>query len=535
MVPSNTVFIGSTEPREKTTTLSYVEPQHLVQYRVLAAAAASVILVPDIAQRWIIAEYENNSPPDHFHPDSRVVRVTAKDARKTPGFLRFKFNAMSRTPEEATFEIGGVAGKVRFRGWQTNTIAVEPLFEAPEGLPRQAVAQTDLPRMFAAILNFAGDQAQISGRARGGESGEPTVVARDPAGHGLLCRQGNKNILFLEGTPAQMGAAHGTLLREPVRKTVERVLYLAGSMDTVQSGNWFISRMSGIEQRTQRHFPAWFVAESDALAAAAGITRRDIRYANLFPERFNGRGIALRGDATVNGQVLHARMLDYPHDLGFQQTAAVIVSMPAGRLQWMSLGYAGLVGTLTAMNEKGLAIGQMGGRDEGQRDGLPRNLLLREVMERAATVTDAMALIRKARRTGEYYCVLSDKTGALRVLHCLPDKITVLSPGQQHPNFPLIPPDALLVADDDGAKELSLRLQYHYGKIDVPKLIEIIKRPEAPAVNLHNAIFAPQTLEAWFADAGRRTPAYKEPYTRVKFNELIQFYRKQISKPEKSE
>ena len=83
----------------------------------------------------------------------------------------------------------------------------------------------------------------------------------------------------------------------------------------------------------------------------------------------------------------------------------------------MSLGYAGFIGTVTAMNEKGLAIGEMGGRGEGDWDGMPMSFLLRDVMERADTVEEALAILRAAPRTCEYYYVLSDRSGALRAVH----------------------------------------------------------------------------------------------------------------------
>ena len=240
-------------------------------------------------------------------------------------------------------------------------------------------------------------------------------------------------------------------------------------------------------------------------------------------------GVALRGKATVGGQVLHARVLDYMRDIGLQQSAAVVVFQPLGRHAWMSVGYAGFLGTVTAMNETGLAIGEMGGHGEGQWDGLPMSFLLRDVMERAASVKEALAIIKATPRTCEYYYVVSDKTGALRALHCLPEKVEVLEPGQQHPELPDVPQDAVFVSGGDRAKTLSRRLHENYGKIDARRLMEIIKRPVAMKSNLHNAIFAPQTLEVWFADAGRTTPACDEPYTRVKLDELLKFYEESIS------
>ena len=80
------------------------------------------------------------------------------------------------------------------------------------------------------------------------------------------------------------------------------------------------------------------------------------------------------------------------------------------------------------------------------------------------------------------------------------------------------------------AEKLSERLQASSGKIDVPTLIEIIKRPVAMKSNLHNAIFAPQSLDMWFADAGPRTPACDEPYAHVNLTELIAFFKSNVGR-----
>ena len=90
-----------------------------------------------------------------------------------------------------------------------------------------------------------------------------------------------------------------------------------------------------------------------------------------------------------------------------------------------------------------------------------------------------------------------------------------------------MPEDTVLVSGEDRAKLLSQRIEENYGRIDVPKLIEIIKRPVAMQSNLHDAIFAPETLEMWFADAGTNTPACDEPYAHVNLRELMEFYRQQ--------
>jgi hypothetical protein len=384
-------------------------------------------------------------------------------------------------------------------------------------------------RLIACSLLLAGLLASTAWSA---DNSTPRVVARDPAGHGLLCQLGPKAVLLVAGTPEQMGEAHGHLLRRHARKLTERVIYMVGAAESIHSGDWFLDRMAEIHRRTVPHIPPRFLAECDALSKAAGLTEQEGRYANLFPERFHCSGVAVRGKATADGRVLHARVLDYMRDINLQDSAVVTVFMPNGYHAWMSLGYAGFIGTVTAMNERGLAVGEMGGRGEGDWDGLPMSLLLREIMERASTVDEALQIVRAAPRTCEYYYVISDKSRAMVGVRATPKELLVLQPGQQHPLLPFVPDDTVLISGADRAKVLSERIQQHYGKINVDAMIEIIKRPVSMASNLHDAIFSPETLDMWFADAGRHTPACDEPYAHCNLGDLLRFYR-EASRPEK--
>ena len=375
------------------------------------------------------------------------------------------------------------------------------------------------------ILGAAILASVSSAACRAEEADALRLIARDAGGCGLLCQSQGKTVLFVEGTPEQMGAAHGSLLQEKTRDLVQRVLYLVGGVDSLRTGQWSLDRMAEIQRRTLPHVPARFFAECDALAQAAGVSQRDGRLANLFPERFHCTGVAVRGKASAGGRVLHARVLDYMRDIGLQSAATVTVFMPSGRHAWVNLGYAGFIGTVTAMNEKGLAVGEMGGGGEGDWDGMPMTFLLRDIMERAGTVDEALQILESTPRTCEYYYVFSDKSRAMAGVHCDPRQMTVLRPGQQNPRLPFVPEDTVFVSSPDRAKTLSQRLQAHYGRIDVPTMIEIIKRPVAMDSNLHDAVFSAETLEMWFADAGPKTVACDEPYARFDLKELIEFYR----------
>lgn len=353
---------------------------------------------------------------------------------------------------------------------------------------------------------------------------EPQWVAKDPAGHGALGMIGKKRVLVVAGTPEQMGAAHGRLLADLVPQVMPRTMALVGAGLAVQKGEWFFDRIDEIYRRSSPHTPERFLRECRAMAAAAGITERDAICGNFFPELFHCSGVAVRNAASADGHVVHARVLDYMRDINLQKYTVLQVFIPEGGIPWMSVGYAGFLGTVTAMNERGLAIGEMGGRGEGQWDGTPMTFLMREVAEKAETVDQALEIMRRLPRSCEYYYVISDAKRNMVGVYATPETFQVLQPGQQDPRLPNVPQDTVLMSAGGRAKALSERLQANFGKITPEVMIDIIKRPVAMRSNLHNAVFMPETLDMWFADAGKKTPACDEPYTRVNLKALLDAY-----------
>jgi hypothetical protein len=97
---------------------------------------------------------------------------------------------------------------------------------------------------------------------------ELRLVARDAEGHGLLCTAQKKTILLVAGTPEQMGAAHGRLLKPQVAQTMARYYYLVGAGFSVSQDTWFVSHLEEVERRAAPYIPERFVTECDALAKA---------------------------------------------------------------------------------------------------------------------------------------------------------------------------------------------------------------------------------------------------------------------------
>jgi hypothetical protein len=187
------------------------------------------------------------------------------------------------------------------------------------------------------------------------------------------------------------------------------------------------------------------------------------------------------------------------------------------------VGYAGFVGTVTAMNEKHVAIGEMGGRGEGLWDGKPMAQLMREVMERANTLEDAVSIMRRGPRTCEYYYVISDAKSMKAVgIAATPDKFETIGPGQSHPLLPHAFPDVVLMSAGNRYETLAARVRENYGKFDSASARALMNRPVCMGSNIQSVLFEPDTLDFWVANADSKNVASHTRYTRYNLKRLLE-------------
>ena len=355
----------------------------------------------------------------------------------------------------------------------------------------------------------------------GPATGARRLVAREGAGR-LEDHDGTR-VLFLKGSPAEMGRQHGTLLRSQILHTMDRILYGVGVGSSFERGNWFFGEIEAAQKRVEPFCEGRYLEEMDAIAAAVGAHRQEGRLANFFPELFHCSGFSIFGKATKDGRIYHGRVLDYMKGIGLEQNAVVIVHQPdGGRHAWVNVSYAGFVGSVTAMNEKHISVGEMGGLGYGKWDGKPMAQLVREVMEKADTLDEAVEIMRASPRTCEYYYVISDgKTKQAVGVAATPETFEVLRPGESHPRLPHGIPDAVLLSADQRYEELARRVKAGYGTFDARAAIGLMSRPVCMTGNIHSVLFAPDTLEFWVANADSKNVASHARFTHYDLKELL--------------
>jgi hypothetical protein len=388
---------------------------------------------------------------------------------------------------------------------------------APAGAKIERVALSQIARFLPVAWSLLNQQIPTLGPATGARR----MLARE--GAGWLEDQDGTRVLYLKGTPAEMGRQHGVLMRRQVRDLVDKIVYGVGVGSSFEKGRWFFGEIQEAQRRLLPFMDPRYLEEMDAIAAAVGLEREEVRLANFFPELFHCSGFAVAGPATVDGRLYHGRILDYLKGVGLEPNAVVIVHQPNYGHAWVNVSYAGFIGSVTAMNEKRISIGEMGGRGEGDWDGKPMAQLVREVMEKADSLDEALEIMRRGPRTCEYYYVIADGNTRQAVgIAATPTRFEVVKPGEAHPQLPHAIPGAVLMSAGKRYEKLAERVQAHHGRLDAEKSRALMELPVAMNSNIHSVLFAPETLDLWVANADGQHVASHTRYTHYNLGELLQ-------------
>jgi hypothetical protein len=237
---------------------------------------------------------------------------------------------------------------------------------------------------------------------------------------------------------------------------------------------------------------------------------------------FHCSSFAAFGSATRDGKLYHGRVLDYMTAVGLQQVATVFVVKQLGKNPFVSVGYAGFTGVVSGMNDRQISLGQMGGRGEGDWDGVPMATLMRRAMEECSTLDDVKKLWTDSPRTCEHYFVWADGKipGAVGV-GATAKEIWFVNPGEAHPRLGPGIADTVAISASPRLEALRSRLIEGHGKFDEATLIRVMDRPVAMKTNLHDVLFVPQDLVLHVAQAQGNTIACERPYVRLDLRELM--------------
>jgi len=136
---------------------------------------------------------------------------------------------------------------------------------------------------------------------------------------------------------------------------------------------------------------------------------------------------AASGGATTEGQTLLARNFDFEGGRVFDEDKVVLFYDPEHGVPFVSVVWAGMVGAVSGMNAEGVAIAlNAAGSDDLSTSGAPTTLLVRQVLQHARSLDDAIALL-SAREVfvTDIFTVADGETGEVAVIERTPARIHV--------------------------------------------------------------------------------------------------------------
>jgi isopenicillin-N N-acyltransferase like protein len=244
---------------------------------------------------------------------------------------------------------------------------------------------------------------------------EPFRYPTGRAGNGEMKYINNLPVLTVGGSPEEIGAAVGLLALKPSSRLLSFPRELLKAENAEDSWPFFLRCGKGMVA----HFPADYRTEMAALAHSAGADPEAVMVANTFfdlKNTFQCSALAVEGPRSATGDVLFGRNLDYP-SLGYiHEHTLVTVYRPTGKHAFASVGFPGIVGVLSGMNDAGLCVAVLEVYDakEGEPHfnpkGIPYALCNRRLLEECTTIAEAKKLLESMPRTSLLNLAVADRT-----------------------------------------------------------------------------------------------------------------------------
>jgi hypothetical protein len=222
-------------------------------------------------------------------------------------------------------------------------------------------------------------------------------------------------VLTVEGTPEEIGEQIGALTVKPVggfEKLFKEFLKFQGAE---KAWPFLVKACTTLYKR----MPADHVKEIDALAKASGIDRDLFVVANTIMDIMKLGGcstLVVEPSRSATGQLLFGRNFDFPPLGGdLAKYTLVMIYRPKGKRAFAGVGFPGVIGPPTGINDAGVALATNEITSAGDGSprfdpaGVPMASHLRRVLEECGSVAEVDKLLRSLKLTTMGSLTVCDK------------------------------------------------------------------------------------------------------------------------------
>jgi isopenicillin-N N-acyltransferase-like protein len=267
----------------------------------------------------------------------------------------------------------------------------------------------------------------------------PAVILPENHARSFAATVGGLREVHLYGSPEQIGAAEARLLRD--RMIVDEAQLWERFEHYVP---WWTARVAiedvsrlryrrvdrGIPEARRRELAAQSLAfEPDPFTAHMPTYQRMVFLHALYDIALSFEHSPLIGcstfamgrSMTTDGHAIVARTFDMETDDVLDRDKAVFLLREEGAIPFASVAWPGFVGVVTGMNVEGVLAVVHGGRARNPRaEGTPVAFSLREVLERAHSTAEAVAILRGQEVMVSHIVFVADGAGRFAIIERAP-------------------------------------------------------------------------------------------------------------------
>ena len=283
------------------------------------------------------------------------------------------------------------------------------------------------PRYVVAIVVFVSSVVFLPAAP----AAEPFRFPEAKHGKGVLKYVNGLPVLAVRGTPDEMGEQVAVLAVKPAKRILGYPKDLLERFRLESIWPVFVRAGGGMLPQ----FPPDHLKELEAMAKA-GVGREPLVAGNTMfdiKRQFACSGLIVAANRSATGNLLFGRNLDYPSLGWVQEYSLVTIYQPDGKHAFVSIGFPGLVGCLSGMNDAGLALAVhetsmvKDGTPRFNPSGTPYALCYRRILEECTTVAEAEKLLRSLKRTTITNLAICDRQGGV-VFEVTPKDVVVRQP-----------------------------------------------------------------------------------------------------------
>ena len=204
----------------------------------------------------------------------------------------------------------------------------------------------------------------------------------------------NIKIVYLKGSPFEIGYAHGKLMKNEIEDQVKFWLYY-GKLRFLGT-NYGINIVTERAKEVEQHIPSEYLEELHGISVGSNIDYDTLLFINTLSTTaysFIGHGCTSFAFKDKQSNIVRSRNVDWPtgSTKDFVSGETVYIVKPDSGFGFISVNRPGWIDCMTGMNETGLTIGDHGvfGFRHKTWNKIPHTFLNRKIVQYSRTIDDA--------------------------------------------------------------------------------------------------------------------------------------------------